>query len=207
MVERDGLENRYIRKDIESSNLSLSVFSSLLPKTFYPQGKVFGSLEKKKRTLKRILFRVAFSGVYNFKRERIMRQAWTAGVLLALCGCASLTDAPRNIVGFSTRELENARSQSVYQSYQCAENDCLAAILDAGKEKKYAVFSKDEAQGQVVFMGVPGQVNTTEVGVFLTPLTSSAGVKVEVASGSSSAKRAVAQVLFVELERKFSKAK
>ena len=55
----------------------------------------------------------------------------------------------------------------------------------------------------IVVMGIEGNVDTTEVGIFFTQpnLTT---VKLEVSSLSSNAKRRVAQVIFDELDLRFS---
>lgn len=128
-------------------------------------------------------------------------------ILFSLCGCASLLDAPKNVVGMSTRDMEDARTKSVYQTYGCRFSDCFAAVTDCAQKAKYVIFSQNEVRGLVVLMGVPGYVDTTEVGVFLTQLPEQQGVKVEVASRSSPAKRVVAQILFGELGKKFAKVK
>jgi hypothetical protein len=55
-------------------------------------------------------------------------------------------------------------------------------------------------------MNIPGVVDTTEVGVFLTRLPKGQeGVRVELTSRSSPAKKTVAKLLFPELSEKFKK--
>lgn len=137
------------------------------------------------------------------KRKRDMKRIILLLAVLGVFGCASLTDAPRNVVGFSTRDLEDARSRSVYQSYDCSLPDCFSAVLAVAAEKKYIVFSKDERRGLIVLMGVPGHVDTTEVAVFISYLEKGTGVRVELASRSSSARRVVAGTLFAELAKTF----
>ena len=120
-------------------------------------------------------------------------------------GCASLWDAPKNIVGFSTKDMEDARAESLYQSYQGEFLDVFNAVIEIAKENKYYIFTKDEIRGMIVLMEIPGAVNTTEVGVFVMPLPGNKGVKVELSSRSTPAKRTVAQGLFLSLGKKFPK--
>lgn len=126
-------------------------------------------------------------------------------VLLTLSGCASLTDAPRNVVGYSTRALEAARAKSLYQTYQARFTEVYAAVQEFSAAAKYTVFMKDEIHGLVVVMDVPGMVNTTQVAVYVVPQAQGESVKVEVASRSTPAKRVVAAELFSRLNRKFGK--
>lgn len=126
--------------------------------------------------------------------------------LILLCGCASVVDAPRNILGFSRKSLEKERESSSYQVYQSDRKDIFMAILEACGNAKYTVFTKDEISGFIAVMDIPGAVNTTEVGVFLTELPGGRGVKVELSSRSTPAKRSVAAVLFSKLAEKFNKA-
>ncbi|MBF0122297.1 MAG: hypothetical protein HQL21_02670 [Candidatus Omnitrophica bacterium] len=119
-------------------------------------------------------------------------------------GCATLWDAPKNIVGFSTKDMEDARSESLYQSYQGDFLGIFQAIIEIANENKYYVFSQDEVRGMAIIMNIPGAVDTTEVGVFLTSLDTG-NVKVELSSRSAPAKKTVAQVLFLDLGKKFKK--
>ncbi|OGX36391.1 MAG: hypothetical protein A3C36_02145 [Omnitrophica WOR_2 bacterium RIFCSPHIGHO2_02_FULL_52_10] len=69
----------------------------------------------------------------------------------------------------------------------------------------FAVFIKNFKKKHIVVMGVPGNVDTTEVGIFFNELVDST-VKLEVTSLSSSAKRTVSEIVFRELDMKFSAA-
>ena len=67
----------------------------------------------------------------------------------------------------------------------------------------FAVFIKNYRKKHIVVMEVPGNVDTTEVGIFFNELADST-VKLEVTSLSSSAKRTVSEIIFKELDLKFS---
>lgn len=123
--------------------------------------------------------------------------------VLPLIGCAALWDAPKNIVGFSTRSLEAARVNASYQSYAASQEDIFRAVLDISVKEKYNVFMKDEIRGMIVVMGIPGAVDTTEVGIFITQTSKPGVVKVELSSRSSPAKRTVALAVLNKLGELF----
>lgn len=136
---------------------------------------------------------------------KMLTKACCLFLLLTCFGCASLWDAPKNVAGFSVRDMEGRRSGSIYQSYACTLPSCFNAVTNIAIQNKYNIFTKDEARGLIVLMGIPGAVDTTEVGVFFTVLEKESGVKVEISSRSSPAKRTVAVLLFAELAQKFNK--
>jgi len=117
-----------------------------------------------------------------------------------------LQDLPKKMAGVSTHSLEEARVNSIYQVYPCDINACFDAVIDIAVKAKYHVFMKDRVGGFISLMNVPSVVDTTEVGVFLTELPQGQeGVRVELASRSSPAKKIVAKLLFPELGDKFKK--
>jgi hypothetical protein len=118
-------------------------------------------------------------------------------------GCAFVKDAPRNVMGFSVRDIEAARGNASSQVYQAASADIFKAVIEEFQLKKYYVFTKDEIRGFISVMNIPGVVDTTEVGVFITALPAGKGVKVELSSRSTPAKRIVALALFEKLGEKF----
>jgi hypothetical protein len=135
-----------------------------------------------------------------------MKSIWVVLVLAVFsAGCASLTDAPRKVIGISTRTLEHEKGASIYQSYDCDLSGCFSAVLEIADNARYHVFMKDQIRGLIVLMNIPGAVDTTEVGVFFTPDPKGRGVRVECSSRSSSAKRSVAQMLFGELSLRYRK--
>lgn len=64
------------------------------------------------------------------------------------------------------------------------------------------LFLKKPKQNMMIVMGVPNCVNTTEVGIFFTPIDGG-NVKVELSSLSSKAKRNAGELIFAELGKKF----
>jgi hypothetical protein len=149
-------------------------------------------------------------------------------VLLFLCvsfaGCSRLVETSKTIWGSSTRVLEDARVDSISHSFVCDIDDCFDAVLsmeivqkdtdvdvdaEADKEseqkpeKPFTVFIKDRVKSHIIVYGIPGNVDTTEVGIFFARDGSDA-IRIDVASLSSSAKQKVADAIFKELSIRFN---
>jgi hypothetical protein len=151
-------------------------------------------------------------------------------------GCTHITETVKVIWGSSTKALERARKEALTKTYVCSFQECFDAVLtlafkdgswsqpveeelqegsegeEEGKKIEklepathFAVFIKNTKKRYIVVMGVRGSVDTTEVGIFFDELTEST-VKLEVASLSSNAKRAVSEIVFKELDLKFTTA-
>ena len=141
-----------------------------------------------------------------------------------------LQEAAKFIWGSSTRSLEIARVDAINKTYKCSFNDCYDSVLilarfepvytkkyneegeeidDEGNVKApdpegfFDVFIDNRAKKHIVVMGIKGNVETTEVGIFFSQpnLTT---VKLEVSSLSSNAKRKVAEAIFDELDLHYS---
>jgi hypothetical protein len=128
-----------------------------------------------------------------------------AGLFLGGCETAKC------ILGVSTKKLEEAVSQGITRTYACSFDDGFNAILDLGQscpdcepkaEKAFDVFLKNRIKGVIVVMGIPNQVDTTEVGIFLTE-EREGDLRIDVSSLSTSAKEKVAEAVFQELDRLF----
>ncbi len=124
--------------------------------------------------------------------------------ILILSGCASIKDAPRNILGFSRKDIIAARDDAMFQVYQAGQVEVFAVVEEIVKVE-YVLFTRDEIRGFIMLMGIPGVVDTTEVGIFVTPLGFEKGVKVELSSRSLPAKKVVAALLFSKLGEKLNK--
>ena len=136
---------------------------------------------------------------------RIWQKIMLTVVSLTLCGCAGLMDVPKTIWGSSTRVLEEARSNALVKTYDKGYWDCFRAVLDVVQKRRYVVFQKDEVRGFMVIMGIPGSVNTTEVGVFFVELNDHQ-TRIELSSLSTNAKRLLAKGLFHGMDVAFGLA-
>jgi uncharacterized protein YceK len=133
-----------------------------------------------------------------------MKKTILVFAVFVLTGCATIADTPKNVIGFSTRDMEVALVKATTEDFQADFTGLFDTVLDVAKENKYYIFTQDEVRGLIVLMNIPGFVDTTEVGVFITPLKVGAFM-VEVSSRSSPAKEAVAKVILGKLEDKFKK--
>ena len=115
-------------------------------------------------------------------------------------GCAQTAETVKVVWGSSTRALKEARAEAVREEFPLAYDACFREILQIAGTEKWEIFIKDKNQGTIVIMGIPGNVNTTEVGIFLDKEGVSQ-TKVEVSSLSSSAKLKVSEILFEELRK------
>lgn len=144
-----------------------------------------------------------------------------------------LHETAKFIWGSSTKRLEDAKVNAIKATYHCSFKDCYDSVLtlarsepvyikkyneegeeidDEGevkvpdKEGFFDVFIDDRVKKHIVVMGIKGNVDTTEVGIFFSQpnLTT---VKLEVSSLSSNAKRKVAEIVFKELDLHFSAVK
>ncbi|MFA5088967.1 MAG: hypothetical protein WC552_08060 [Candidatus Omnitrophota bacterium] len=151
---------------------------------------------------------------------------------VSLSSCAFLTETAKVIWGSSTRALEKARVNALTRTFQCSYDDCFDRVLslscspadsakekaqedDAwegegaaqeGKRRQFDAFIKNKAKGLIVVIGIPGSIETTEVGIFFSVVDENA-VKVEVSSLSTPAKQKAADLIFTELALYYSEVK
>ena len=84
------------------------------------------------------------------------------------------------------------------------KNPSLNAIIPSSENpNNLDLFMKNRKKNLIVVMGVPNCVDTTEVGIFFTPVDEG-NVKVELSSLSSKAKKIAAEMVFAELSKHFS---
>ncbi len=160
-----------------------------------------------------------------------MKWVYFVVAILSLGGCAALKEEAKKLWGSSTQALEEARNESLKASFSCPWETCFDSVVryanvetqqvldekinaekmnqpdnpadeQTVKAKNFEVFLEDRRRRIIVLMGVPGSVNTTEVGVFFTPLEN-ATTAVEVSSLSTSAKIKAADILFSQLGKEF----
>lgn len=120
-----------------------------------------------------------------------------------LCSCSWLTEPPRKIWGSSTQALEKQRvANALTAQINCSFIACFESVLALSKEAEYEVFIQDRHRRHVIVMGIKGNVNTTEVGIFLDEKPDH-GTQVDITSLSSTAKEKVADVIFGGLKSQF----
>jgi signal recognition particle GTPase len=127
-----------------------------------------------------------------------------AAIILALAaaGCGHVSEFSKTVWGSSTRALEQARVNGLAKTYDCSVDRCYDEVIKIVQEAEYTVFIDNKHKATIVVMGIPGSVNTTEVGIFFTDVTDNQ-TKIYVSSLSSNAKRTVAHKIFPELDEIF----
>ena len=124
---------------------------------------------------------------------------------VGLCGCSTAMDIPKTIWGSSTRVLEQERGNAISKTYDKGYWDCVRTAKDVIEKKTLVLFKKDEVRGVFIVMGIPGAVDTTEVGVFFVELNDHQ-TRIELSSLSTHAKRLLAKTLFHGMDIAFSLA-
>ena len=140
-------------------------------------------------------------------------------LMFFLSGCSHAVESAKIFLGSSIQALEEARKDAIVKTYVCSYDECFNAIVNlsppssailplSAAEKNpaprpFTVFQKDLIKGYIVVMGIPGNIDTTEVGIFLIMEADNA-IRVEVASLSTSAKEKVAKIVFDELSHHFT---
>lgn len=144
--------------------------------------------------------------------QTVIRQIVVVCFFILLGGCAPLQETAKSLWGTSTTALELARADALRKTYLCDLKECYEAALSLGRnegslkpqaEKFFDVFLKDPRRRHMVVMGIQGNVDTTEVGLFFEDLGGGV-VRLEVSSLSASAKKKVARAVFEEFDRRFS---
>ena len=129
----------------------------------------------------------------------------------ALMGCASFTETAKSVWGTSITPLELARTDALRKTYTCDLKECYEAALSLARneeslepqtQKLFDVFLKDSRRRHIVVMGIQGNVDTTEVGIFFDDLGQDT-VRIEISSLSTSAKKKVARAVFEEFDQRF----
>jgi len=117
-------------------------------------------------------------------------------IIIVLCvfmsGCSLIAETGRFFWGTSIRHLEKVRPDAISRSYQCVYDHCYDAVLSLAlhnedvkpesQEKIYKVFQENRLKGWIVFMGIPGNVDTTEVGIFFSRDSQSGSIRIEMTS-------------------------
>lgn len=118
-----------------------------------------------------------------------------------LAGCTQTVESVRKVWGSSIQRLEQERVRAVRDVYSCEYDKCYQLVHELSRPPKqsYKIFQYRPDKNMFVVIGVPGNVDTTEVGIFLSPIKINE-TAVEVSSLSSSAKRKVAQAIRAEME-------
>ena len=120
----------------------------------------------------------------------------------AVLGCASPVEISKTVWGSSTRALEEARPNGIIKTYDISLNRCYDEALKAVQDEGYVIFINNKQKATIVVMGIKGNVNTTEVGIFFSEITNNQ-TKIYISSLASTAKRTVAEHIYPKLDTAF----
>lgn len=112
-----------------------------------------------------------------------------------------------------TEEEKEAKAKREEDAKKTPEAGAGSSVVpESGQEPKlpaddkfFDVFLKDPRKKHIVVIGIAGNVETTEVGIFFDEAGPSA-IKIEISSLSSTAKRRVAKAVFEALDKRFPPA-
>lgn len=137
--------------------------------------------------------------------------------LVHLAGCSIAVEGVKKVLGTSIETLKEERENAITKSYYCSFEDCFEKVMFLARETRSAIpWIKEEfdpAEGvfdvlmkdlyasppYIVVIGIPGSVNTTEVGIFFSR-KSRETISLDISSLSTSAKRTVSEIVFEELD-------
>ena len=138
-----------------------------------------------------------------------------AGATLFL-GCTPVAEVGKKFWGSSTETLNNGRKMALKKTFQCTMDACFDKVLELTNIPKNVtllqrnqymdLFQQNRRKMLIVVMGVPGAVDTTEVGIFFVPLAQNT-VRIELSSLSTAAKVKASDLVFAKLAESFSEVK
>lgn len=155
-------------------------------------------------------------------RLRLQTMMIFVAFVVGASGC-TLREAAKKVIGHSTQTLEEeSRANAISRTFVCSYQDCFNAILSMAREKEsnipwerlpypntgdFDVFMSDLYSNPpyIIVIGIEGNINTTEVGIFLNRTTRET-IRVDVSSLSTTAKQKVADLVFQRLVLEFQQA-
>ena len=125
-------------------------------------------------------------------------------IFFSVLGCARLQETGKVFWGSSTKALEEARVSATSQTYRCFLVECFDEVLSLAEEEGLTIFIKNRDKNIIVVMGIPGNVDTTEVGIFFEPLQVKE-IRVDVSSLSTKARETVSRLVLTHLDKIFQR--
>lgn len=109
-------------------------------------------------------------------------------------------DVPKPVTAFADGDSEEEEETDSAGT----EKEEIPSEAETAGPQFFNVFLKDRRQGHIVVMGIAGNVNTTEVGIFFEKEEPGL-TRIEISSLSTSAKTKAAAWVFEELEKRFGR--
>ena len=103
---------------------------------------------------------------------------------------------------FAKSEEEKALLEKEPKKDEASSKPAVPGMVPIDQKGSLIIFIQNKEKGHIVFVGIPGSVNTTEVGVFFVPGKDNT-VRLEISSLSTNAKKKTAELIFAELDKQF----
>ena len=133
----------------------------------------------------------------NRKEDEMLKFCiWFFSVIILISGCTTLEKGARELMGTSTRTVEETRQDAIKEIFRFDFNTCYEKSKEILKDiNTYIYAQKKEEKLIAVFVT---EVDTTPVGVFFKEIDAN-NTQVEVSSPSGYAKELIATKLFSRL--------
>ena len=108
-------------------------------------------------------------------------------------------------MGADKGEEESVSLRNIRRGYSSAsaEPEPTAQGKTPVSDRPFRIFLQDRIKSCLIVINVPENIDTTEVGIFLA--YEEKGIRVEISSLSTTAKRKVAETVFNELDKKYKR--
>ena len=132
-------------------------------------------------------------------------------LLAIVLGCGGVQECAKTLWGSSTRALEAARADGIRRYARCSYRECFQSVQSfIAREAKtpsqpegLVMFAESQARRYIVVMGIPGSIDTTEVGIFFEPVDEDWTI-IDISSLSSSAAAMLSEMLLPALEQDYT---
>jgi hypothetical protein len=98
-------------------------------------------------------------------------------LMTSVTGCSFVLESGKKFLGTSTKNLEEARIDAQTKTYVCDFDLCFDSVLSLARDEEgltpqtkkiFDTFKVKRQKGVIVVMGIEGNVDTTEVAIFVT---------------------------------------
>jgi hypothetical protein len=121
-----------------------------------------------------------------------------------MCGCSTVKEAAKCVVGISTQELEDLRKDAVKKTVSLDSDICENRVKRILKRANTYTYAEDPAKHLIAIY--LSESDTTPVGVFITKQDKDQTL-IEVSSPSTYAKEFIAAKIFDSLEKPLGEEK
>lgn len=138
-------------------------------------------------------------------KSLLLKATWVViSIIMLACGCASISNSAKVLMGTSTKALEDAKEkEGQSQILGISYPDAYGRILEILKKRNIVAFLHSQKKHCIVAMYFLGEGDTTEVGIFFTEIKPQE-TKITITSLSPKHLKLATTVIFSELEKNVS---